>query len=160
MPILNYTTKIEAETSITEIQKCLASHGAKSIKSDYDDSGHIVALSFLIALNGQEIAFRLPSDWRPVLDILKGESDKFVRQRNGDRKRAVPIAFVTQAQALRVSWRILKDWVEAQMALVEVKMASTAQVFMPYAITRDGGTLYDKFATSPTNLLGSGNAEA
>lgn len=159
MPILNYTTQIEAETSILEIQKCLVAHGAKSVKSDYDDCGSIVALSFLILLNGREIAFRLPSDWRPVLEILEQESNKFVHQRNGKRKRAVSPSFVNQAQALRVSWRILKDWVEAQMALVEVRMASTAQVFMPYAVTRDGGTLYEKFAGSPTNLLGSGNQD-
>ena len=58
------------------------------------------------------IAFRLPSDWRPVLQIL--ERDPKVR------RRVRP----SQEQAMRVSWRILKDWVEAQMALVETHMVT------------------------------------
>jgi hypothetical protein len=40
------------------------------------------------------------------------------------------------------------------MALVETQMASTAQVFLPHAITRDGKTLSEKVAENPQFLLG------
>ncbi|GAI53070.1 unnamed protein product, partial [marine sediment metagenome] len=35
-----------------------------------------------------------------------------------------------------------KDWVKAQMAIVETEMVRTEQVFLPYWITPSGKTLY------------------
>jgi len=49
MPLLNFTTEVPADRTINEIQKCLATHGAKAILNEYDDNGYIVALSFKIA---------------------------------------------------------------------------------------------------------------
>ena len=34
-------------------------------------------------------------------------------------------------QAIRTSWRILKDWVEAQMALLETGMVTMDEIFLP-----------------------------
>lgn len=61
------------------------------------------------------------------------------------------------AQAERVSWRIIKDWVEAQIALVESSQAEMAQVFMPYATDESGGTLYMRFLESNQKRLASGS---
>jgi hypothetical protein len=74
MPLLNYTTTVLAEKTVGEIQKCLASHGARAILSEYDAQGAMVALSFKILVEGHEIAFRLPTDWRPVLRLLETNS--------------------------------------------------------------------------------------
>jgi hypothetical protein len=38
----------------------------------------------------------------------------------------------------------VKDWVEAQMAIVDTKMVQLEQVFLPYVITPDGRTLYER----------------
>ena len=48
MPLLNYTTKVNVYTTLGEIQGQLVAHGAKKIVQDYDEDGHIAALSFLI----------------------------------------------------------------------------------------------------------------
>ncbi|MBX4215577.1 hypothetical protein KW797_01365 [Candidatus Parcubacteria bacterium] len=145
MPILNYTTGIEAEKSIAEIQKILSTHGATSILADYEN-GNVTALSFRINVNGNLIAFKLPSDWRPVLEVLKLQ-----KQKNNSRIKA------TEDQARRVAWRIIKDWVEAQMAIVELQMVHLDQVFLPYAIVKNGQTLYE-FAKQ-SNLLSAPKAE-
>jgi hypothetical protein len=131
MPLLNYTTKVSVEKTVGEIQKCLASHGAKAILCEYDERGNVVTLSFKVSVGQQDLAFRLPCDWRPVLKLL-------------EQDRKVPRSFRTQEQALRVSWRIVKDWVEAQMAIVDTKMVQLEQVFLPYAIMPDGRTLYER----------------
>lgn len=60
-------------------------------------------------------------------------------------------------QAVRTAWRIVKDWVEAQMALVETQMVTTGQVFLPYMVLRDGKTLSETVAANPQFLLGDGN---
>jgi len=52
-------------------------------------------------------------------------------------------------QARRIAWRFIKDWVAAQMALIEAQQATLAQVFLPYAVVAGGGamvqTMYDRF---------------
>lgn len=140
MAILNYTTSISADKSIGEIQKCLASHGANAILCHYDNSGNIISLSFKIIFEEQQMSFTLPSDWKPVLQVM-----------NGDRK--IPNRLKTNEQALRVSWRIIKDWVEAQMAFIETKMVTLPQVFLPYAQTKNGETVYESIAKNPEFLL-------
>lgn len=141
MPILNYTTSIDADKTAMEISACLRAHGAQSVLTEYDPKEHFVtAISFRVPLGEGSIAFRLPCDWRPVLDILKSDPK-------------VPAKLVTQVQAVRVAWRIVKDWVLAQMALIETRMVSTHEAFLPYAIVRDGRTLAETFTANPTRLL-------
>lgn len=59
----------------------------------------------------------------------------------------------TKEQALRVSWRILKDWIVAQMAIIQAKLASLTQVFLPYIVAKDGKTLFEKFSYFPDDFL-------
>lgn len=146
MPLLNYTTKIDADKTAGEISKILRGIGAASILTDYDPTGEFIsAISFRVNLEGQEISFRLPCDWQPTLAVLTQQ-----RQRNARIQ-------VTQEQAVRVSWRIIKDWVEAQAALIETRMVNTVQVFLPYAMVGPNETLYQKMAADPQLLLGTGS---
>ena len=89
------------------------------------------------------IMFRLPCDWKPVLHILENDPK-------------VPRPRKNREQAVKTAWRIVKDWVEAQMALVETKMVTTQQVFLPYAVMSDGKTLGEKIESNPQFLLGNG----
>lgn len=143
MSLLNYTTKIDAFKTISEIQQLLAKAGASAVLSDYDQNGFIVALSFKIRLNENELTFRLPTDWRPVLAVM-------------EKDRNVPRRLCNQEQALRVAWRITKNWVEAQVAFIETMMVTTAQVFLPYAVTNDGKSLYEYIAENNQLLIGDG----
>ena len=45
---------------------------------------------------------------------------------------------------------------EAQLAIIETRMVTTAQVFLPYAITANGQSLYEYVGSHVTLLLGSG----
>jgi hypothetical protein len=65
-----------------------------------------------------------------------------------------------QAQAVRTAWRIVKDWTEAQLAIIETRMVTTEQVFLPYAVMRGGKTLYEHIQTNPHFLLGPGTEES
>lgn len=139
MPLLNYTTKIEVEKTISEIHRMLSSHGVVKIMTDYE-SGVISSLSFGISVNDNVVGFRLPCDWRPVLEVMK-------------KDKKVPRRMCDQVQAVRVAWRIVKDWVEAQMAMVDTRMVRTEEVFLPYAF--DGKrTLYEKMAETGFRLEG------
>ncbi len=148
MPLLNYTSKTPAHQSIAEISRMLAKAGAKQIMHDYDDTGNIVALSFSLELEGQRIGFRLPSDWHPVQILLAEAKRKNPNMRPWQ---------TTEDHARNVAWRIIKDWVEAQLAIIETRMVTTAQVFLPYAVTTNGQTLYEYIAQNTQLLLGEGN---
>lgn len=139
MAILNYTTSIPCEKTISEIQKCLVSHGASKIVTDYSE-GIPSAVTFCLVLNETLVAYSLPANYEGVLLAMK-------------KDRKVPARLCTKEQALKVSWRIIKDWVEAQMAIVEAKLADVAEVFLPYAITKNGNTLYKEIQGNGMLLL-------
>src|SRR6266478_5746936 len=44
-------------------------------------------------------------------------------------------------QAYRVAWRNILDWVQAQMALLEIGMAKIEEVFLPYMQDREGAAI-------------------
>lgn len=60
----------------------------------------------------------------------------------------VPRSLKTREQAARVAWRILKDWIFAQIAIVQAEQADMAEVFLPYAQNDLGETLYDRIKGS------------
>jgi hypothetical protein len=125
MPILNYTTKIDAWKSVNEIQKILSCN--KVTHSSIKNEGSFpVALSFTIDLKGQPLNFLLPCNYEGVLRRLK--SDK-----------KVPNSSKNSEQALRTAWRIIKDWVEAQMAIVDSEQANIEEIFLPYLIINTSG---------------------
>ena len=61
-------------------------------------------------------------------------------------KKASPRSSVkaTREQAERVAWRILKDWIEAQMALLDIEMVRFEEIFLPYIETNTGKTVFER----------------
>jgi hypothetical protein len=125
MPILNFTTKIDAWKTVNEIQQILSKHQIShfSIKNE---GSFPVALSFTILYKEQPLNFLLPCNHAGVLRCLKND-------------RKVPSSSKNEEQALRTSWRIVKDWVEAQMAIVQAELAPIQEVFMPYLVINASG---------------------
>lgn len=139
MPILNYTTKIDPAKTAGEIQSLLGAKGAQSVSTQYI-KGEAVAVFFAIEVNGMMVNFRLPCNWEGVLQSFK-------------RDRKVPRSAETEEQAKRTAWRIIKDWVEAQLAIIESGQAQMAEVFMPYAMVDNGQTIYQRLTENPQLLL-------
>lgn len=131
MPLLNYTTKVDIFTTLGQIQGMLVKHGAKKILQEYDDNGQVEAVSFMINTPVGIQAVRLPANVDAVQRVLTKQKVKCDR-----------------AQAERVAWRIVKDWVEAQMAILESEMVTMDEIFLPYMIDKSGRTVYQLFATN------------
>lgn len=128
MAIKNYTTKIDAYTSIGEIQGALARHGATKVMIDYDN-GKPVAITFALPGARGLRGFTLPA-------AVDGTLRVFQRQRiKADRE-----------QAEKTAWRNVRDWVLAQVALVESCDVQMDEVFLPYPSDRYGTTLYQLYA--------------
>jgi hypothetical protein len=142
MPIKNYTTNVNEQRTVSEIQQLLAGKGARSISVDYDNERRPDAIAFVISFDDFPIPFRLPCNFEGVFkSLLNGYS-------NENAKRRFRASAESKLQSRRIAWRIIKDWVAAQIALIEAEQATLAQVFLPYAVVHDGQqqlTMYDKF---------------
>jgi len=144
MPIANYTTTVSIDRSINEIQQRLGKAGANAILIEYD-AGEPNAVSFAIELGSSPVHFRLPAKPEGVHHALAGT-------------RVEP-RYRTEEHAKKVAWRIVRDWVRAQLALVEAEQATLAEAMLPYAITNTGRTLYEELEQRPGALLALGSGE-
>ena len=133
MAILNYTTTIDAFKTVSEIEYILMKHKAKSIMKNYDGES-ITGLSFLIDTGAQQIPVKLPVRIDECLTVLQRE------KKNSPRSNIK----ATRQQAERVAWRILKDWIEAQMALLDIEMVRFEEIFLPYIEMQNGQTIYQQ----------------
>lgn len=135
MGLLNYTTSIDVTKTIAEITGMLAKAKAAAILSDYDGAGNVIAISFKVPTQFGLMAFRLPCEPRAVSQILN----------NQVKAGQIPRRFQNDMdQARRVGWRIIRQWLEAQLAIVETQMVTLEQVFLPYAQTESGATIYER----------------
>lgn len=131
MPLLNYTTKVDVFKTIGEIQGQLVKHGAKKILQDYDDNGRIISLSFSIDTPYGVRGIRMPANVDAVMKVLTKQ------KKPNDRE-----------QAERVAWRIVKDWIEAQMAILESEMVQLDEIFLPYMVNGQGKTIFEEYQTN------------
>ncbi len=128
---------------MAEIQKMLVLHGAKHVNLEYENgTGRISQVVFSIELNNKLIGFRLPIHWQACKDTM-------IEQGNRRAERDDDYCY-------RVAWRILRDWVDVQMAILETKMVSLPQIFLPYAMSATGETMFERVFRNPTLLLGDG----
>lgn len=134
--IKNYTTSISIEKTIGEIEKILSDHGADSIYKRYEN-GVPVALAFNLIIDGNSISFKLPIEEDKILALFK----------DAVKAKKIPQRYANDyEQARRTGWRIIHDWVDSQMAIVEIHIAKMEQVFLPYLydVEKDE-TLFQKF---------------
>ena len=86
-------------------------------------------------------------------DILKGRSGnskKHMVNRNADLAynyivMAQQKVKDTDGQAERTAWRNVRDWVLAQVAIIEAGMVQIEEVFLPYMTDGSGRTLYQLY---------------
>lgn len=123
--IKNYTTTVDVYKSLGEIQGALASHGARKIMIDYDDSGSPIGVAFGIVTPLGPRGFLLPANVDGVKSVF---SKQKIKDSNG--------------QAERTAWRNVRDWIMAQMAIIEAGQVNMDEVFFPYLTNGKGQTVY------------------
>jgi hypothetical protein len=143
-----YTSGITASKSITKIEELLAKHGAKDIIKQYDD-GYLTCIFFSIQLNdGTKLAFKLPARVEKVKDVLLKASK---RPRDGTIQKI-------REQAEKTAWKLVSDWVEIQLTLVDLDQAEIVEVFLPHVYDASKNqTLFDKMKVTNYKLLTAGD---
>lgn len=119
----NYTTEIPVQRTISEIEDILVKNGATDTWKQYDASGKVTALNFAIITEFGKMPFKLSVDAQVINDVLK---EQIKRGLTGiSKKQAFDIE-----HARNVGWRIVKDWIDSQMAMVSLKMRKLEQIFL------------------------------
>lgn len=141
MPIKNYTTKIDVYTSLGEIQGALARNGASKVMIDYNGAKPEAVTFGIVCPDGRTVGFRLVAR-------VEGVENTFRRQKvRADRE-----------QAERTAWRNVRDWVMAQMAMIESEQAELDELFLQRMLGDGGRTLYEVYKDGQL-LLEDGKGE-
>lgn len=139
MFLKNYTSNVPVSTTLARIEHVLIRCGVSKISKDYANvAGKIVAVTFCISLAERDVHIRLPVDEEKALTAL------WLNYANGDKlsndgrslqynsyKKKVREDFRVQAE--RTAWRIMQDWIEVQLSMIQMKQADALEVFLPYA---------------------------
>lgn len=140
--LLNYTTKIDAWQTVGEIQQILGKAGASHVNIKMDQ-GQPGAITFALDYNGAPLNFLIPCN-------VKGINKYFEALKGTEREKLVRNGFYAKLKAdnklaSSIGWRIVKDWVEAQCAIVELELATLPQIFLHSVIvSASGETLSDR----------------
>lgn len=121
MNLKNYTSEVPASTSISRIEKYLVEAGATDISKKYD-SGICSALTFRMMVNGMPMFFQMPAKVDRCFKVLWDEVKKPLA---GTKERV-------RQQAERTTWKLISDWVQVQVSMIELEQAEALQVFLPY----------------------------
>lgn len=145
--IKNFSTSIPAEKTIAEIEVMLAKHKAKKIMKEFDDKGLVTRLSFTIDTENGEMPVKLPMNKAGLMDVFKFQ----VHQKKLPRKFWG--SEWSEEQAMRVGWRIIKDWLDAQLSLLDIEMVKISEIFLPYIYNAKlGKTMFELLEKSGFNM--------
>jgi hypothetical protein len=134
----NYASEASIESIFAAIRTTLASHKAKRIMFDYDDAGRATAIEFVVEIARTPYTFRLPARVAAAVPLVKQARENAGSWRISEEK--------LEEQAYRAVWATIRDWVSAQMALIDIGASRMEEVFMPYLIIEPGVTMFERFA--------------
>jgi len=123
--IKNFSTEIPVSRTVAEIEKMLTKYGATHIMKEYHGDDPVM-LVFAIMTEHGKMGVRLPIHPEKILQVFKMQvSDGKLPRKFWDGEWA-------NAQAQRVAWRIIKDWLDAQLTLLSIEMVKIEEIFLPY----------------------------
>ena len=131
MSLANFSTTVPVHRTADEIMSILRRNGARRIMADYDDRGDITAIVWAVEHPDYGILpFRLPVRPEKTLQVMRNDH--------------VAFRYLNMDHAKRVAWRITKDWIRAQMALLQTEMVRMEELFLPYMLTGAKRTMFEE----------------
>jgi len=149
MFLKNYTSNVPVIQTLLRIEQALIRCGVSGITKEYANTeGKIAAVTFHIQMpSGKDMVIRLPANeeqalnafWHDYVGEDKLTSDGQRVMSSYKKKRREDF----RQQAERTAWKLVQDWVEVQMSLIQMQQVEWMQVFLPYVW--DGSqTFYDR----------------
>lgn len=135
----NYTSRTPVNNIIKDITEILLDFGATGVGFDYKD-GYIKGIQFKINVMGGDKLVIVPCEWEKVKVLLSGPKSKCPNDK-----------------AYRVAMANVRDWLDAQLAMMATNMVEFPQIFLPYMTNNEGKSLYEAMKQSNFYLLENKN---
>lgn len=127
----NYTSTVSASRSVQRIENKLVACGARKILKLYENN-KLSGIAFIMDINGQQMPFRMPARVGRVEEQLKAK----IRRPRSDTYKNIA------AQAERTAWKLLSDWIEVQVSLIELQQVKFLEIFLPYVYNAEKDQTY------------------
>ena len=149
-PPRDYTTKIPARRTATECQHVLMEFGAPSVTITTEDRNP-AGLSFELDTAYGRRAYRVPVHADGVRELLRQVDKEGGWPPSARAKRDVG-RWLTPGHARDVAWRIMLDWLKAQLAIIAARQVTADEVLLPYMLTSPDTTVYQAYAAEQAAL--------
>ena len=123
MPLANATTEVPARKTISEVVGMLVDNNCQAVTIERDANGEPVGIGFVLDTPAGSREFVLPA-----------RADNVRRTLVKQNYRA---GLTTHEHATNVAWRIVRDWLRAQLALVQSGQVEFGEVMLPFLMLRD-----------------------
>jgi hypothetical protein len=140
---LNYTTSIEAEKSALECVTMLMKFGARNVGISVGEDKIADGLDFVIQLPWGARQYSVPAN-------IGGTEKALLRAYREDR---IARPYTRREQAARVAWRVLKDWLAVNLALIEAGVVELERVMLPYMKVAPGKDVFGAWVEDEMKAL-------
>lgn len=139
MFLKNYTSDVASNITIHRIEQVLLKAGVNAIAKEYGPTGNIAAVTFRLPVGGNRpaLSIRMPADVEAAQNALwldYAGDDKLSADGNSvywnSRKKKTRKDFLEQGE--RTAWKLVQDWIEVQVSMIQLQQADPVQVFLPY----------------------------
>jgi len=141
---LNYTTSIDVHKTAFECLELLHRYGATRHGLVNRKGGVPIGMTFTIETKWGTRAYEILVESDLTLKVLESYYEKGKIQRR----------FATKEQADRVAWRVIKDWLESQLAIIEAGLMSVEKVMSAHMLIEPHKTMLDLYDENQPALEG------
>lgn len=150
--IKNYTSSVPAAVSISQIEQKLVAFGATDISKRYNAAKQVEMFLFRIPAAGGMVPICLPARVDQVFQRLKND---YIRSVSKPKDSTIENL---RAQSERTAWKIMKDWVDIQLSLIELDQAELVEIFLPFVWSAEKDqTFFESVKAGGFKMLGAGN---
>lgn len=133
---LNYTTKVPARRSVAACLDLLADAGAEATATQYADKVP-VGLSFTLPTPAGSRHYALPVN----VDGVQRQIGRMLAENPPRLHRAELAKLGSRVHAIDVAWRVLHDWLAAQLAIIAAGAINADEVMLPWMLTGPARTV-------------------
>jgi hypothetical protein len=132
---LNYTTIVAADKTAHECMVILGKYGAKRAGLAYGKDRIPMGITFVLGTRWGERGYEI---------ALNFDGTRLALER-AYKARKIERRYTEYAHAQKVAWRVLKMWLESNLAMIEAGLAEPEKALFPYMLLAPEHTLFDEY---------------
>lgn len=126
--IKNYTSEVNANKTISQIESLLSDNGASGVLKEFETVNEyqlckVKSITFQITVNDRPILIKLPCNVEKVYNFLLQRNKNFPLE--SSKKRI-------WQQSERTAWKNILEWLQINFSLLALNQIELMEIFLPY----------------------------